>query len=101
MGYLRRLNLYSPRPAPVLRGTPVVLPEGLGPLWGPCFLVRWQGLLSLRDGRLDEAQTSGTGWVPCDVYGREHEIGGPRCRTTADSNELLQSGQVSGNHSAG
>lgn len=36
--------------------------SGLG--LGAFLFGRWQGLLSLRDGRLDEVQTSGAGWVP-------------------------------------
>lgn len=89
MGHLRRLSLYSPCPVPVCRGTLVVLPEHFGPWWGSCVLARWQGLLSLRDGRLLKAQTSGAGWVPCVVYGRESEIGGPSSKGATVNNLLL------------
>lgn len=33
-------------------------------------MTRWPSRHSHRGGRLEEAQTSGAGWVPCDVYGR-------------------------------
>lgn len=54
--------------------------------WEPCFLARWQGLLSLRDGRLDKVQTSGAGWVPCVVYGGENERGHPSGKSVASMN---------------
>lgn len=60
-------------------------------------MVKWQGLLSLRGGRLDEAQTFGAGWVSCVVYGREH-------RTEAQAARVLQavlSGQASENDKPG
>lgn len=40
---------------------------------GPRCLARGLSLHSHRGGRLEEAQTSGAGWAPCDVYGRECE----------------------------
>lgn len=57
-------GVLAPTPAPVCRERPIVL-EFLSPSFeGLSFLVRWQGLLCLRDARLDKAQTSGAAWVP-------------------------------------
>lgn len=39
-------------------------------------LAGWHGLHYHRGGRPGEAQTSGAGWVPCDVYDCDYEKGG-------------------------
>lgn len=60
----------SPNPSPYVQGE-TCRPRISQPLvWGCSFLARWQGLLCLRDARLDKDQTSGAGWVP-QVYVEE------------------------------
>lgn len=82
----RRSSLTVPPQPPVWKETPAVLRTILVFARGlPCCLVKWQGLISLSDGRLAEAQTSGAGWVPCVVYRREHELGGPCSQGAAGS----------------
>lgn len=55
-------------------------------------MARWPSLHSHRGGRLEEAQTSGAGWVPCDVNGRECEKGGPISQ--ADASRTVWAGSL-------
>lgn len=79
-GAAKEAESAQPLPSPCEQGdtcSPCRTPQ---PALGACFLARWQSPLSLRDGRVEEAQTSGAGWIPCVVCEREHEAGGQAAR---------------------
>lgn len=64
------------------------------------FSARWQGLLSLGDGRLGEGQTSRQVATPC-ASGGQNEVGCPNSPGAAGSDLVQGLGPTSGNHRPG